>query len=178
MAVSGERRGAAGGTGRRRMVGVSRSRKPPPLAHNRMRRPVSQRKLATERLQRKPGRRGDRCRGGCRPSSTLYPKSRQPRGGEGGEGGGRRGPRRRHEQMYSLRTSQRALKQMCTADLGSRSQGTGHKCTCSPFLTKGQANSERDATFRCLCKRGCQDFIFYYYFSKRKVVEPEQNSTY
>lgn len=44
MAVSGERRGAAGGTGRRRMVGVSRSRKPPLLASNRTRRAVSRRK--------------------------------------------------------------------------------------------------------------------------------------
>lgn len=89
MAVSGERRGAAGGTGRRRMVGVSRSRKPPPLAHNRMRRPVSQRKLATERLQRKPGRRGDR----VGVDVGLLQLSILKAGSRGGErGGGQMGP--------------------------------------------------------------------------------------
>lgn len=56
----------------------------------------------------------------------------------------------------SLCTSKRALKQMCTADLGSTSQGTGHKCTCSPFLMKGQAYSERDTTFHSLCDSVCK----------------------
>lgn len=46
-----------------------------------------------------------------------------------------------------------ALKQMCTADLGSICQRTGHKCTCSLFSIKGQPNSARDATFKCLCAR-------------------------
>ena len=44
-----------------------------------------------------------------------------------------------------------ALKQMCTADLGNMSQGTGHRCTCSLLSMKGQPNSERDATFLCRC---------------------------
>lgn len=49
-----------------------------------------------------------------------------------------------------------ALKQMCTADLGSISQGTGHECTCSLFSIKGQPNSEREATFQCLRVSVCQ----------------------
>lgn len=178
MAVSGERRGAAGGTGRRRMVGVSRSRKPPLLAYNRTGRPVSRRKRRRSGSNVNLGGEGIGVGVdvGLLQLSILKAGSRVGwRWGRGEEG---QGPWRRHEQMYSLRTSQRALKQMCTADLGSRSQGTGHKCTCSPFLTKGQANSERDATFRCLCERGCQDLIFLFLLFKRKVVEPEQNSAY
>lgn len=42
--------------------------------------------------------------------------------------------------MSSLCVQAGTLEQMCTADLGSMSQGTGHRCTCSLLSTKGQSN--------------------------------------
>lgn len=45
-----------------------------------------------------------------------------------------------YKQMSSLCVQAGTLKQMCTADLGSMSQGTGHRCTCSLLSIKGQSN--------------------------------------